>query len=89
MLTADAASTQIGTLRFPVDHESGRLNIGQPAAPGMLLGMAHPMAEMYCFTTPITFCSQIAGSFSQLILTTGVKLYHNFRIIQRRGNEAN
>ncbi len=64
MLAADTASTQIGAFWFPLDHNSGGLNIGQPTAPGMLLGMAYPMTEMYCFTTYIAFCSQIVGSFS-------------------------
>jgi len=64
MLTAQTASTQLKLLRFPVNHNSGWLDIGKPASPGMLLRMAYPMAEVYRFATDIAFCSQIVNSFS-------------------------
>ncbi len=64
MLTAQAAGTQINLLRFPVNHNSGWLDIGQPAPSGMLLRMAYPMAEVCRFATDIAFCSQIVSSFS-------------------------
>jgi len=64
MLTAQTAGTQINLLRLPVNYNSGWLDIGQPASPGMLLRMAYPMAEMCRFATDIAFCSQIVNSFS-------------------------
>jgi hypothetical protein len=62
MLTTQARCTQIKLFRLPADNNGSPLNIGQPAAPGVLLGMANPMAEMCSFATDIAFCSQIANS---------------------------
>ena len=65
MLTAQALGTQIKLVWFPIKKNRGPLDIRQPASPGMLLRMAYPMAEVCLFATDITFCSQIANSFSE------------------------
>ena len=41
-----------------VNIKGCRLNIGLPGAPGMLLGVAYPVAETQRFSTHITFASQ-------------------------------
>jgi hypothetical protein len=63
MLTAQAAGTQIKLLWFSIKHNSGWLNIRQPASSGMLFRVAYPMTEVYCFATDIAFCSQMVNSF--------------------------
>ena len=42
----------------PVDVKCRRLDIGKPCAPGMLLGVADPVAEAQRFSADITFDSQ-------------------------------
>jgi hypothetical protein len=64
MLTAQAAGTQIKLLRFSINHDSGWLNIRQPASSGMLFRVAYPVTEVCCFATDIAFCSQMVNSFS-------------------------
>jgi hypothetical protein len=64
MLTAQAAGAQINLLRFSINHNSGCLNIRQPASSGMLFRVAYPVTEVGCFATDIAFCSQMVNSFS-------------------------
>jgi hypothetical protein len=64
MLSAQAAGTQVKLLRFSFDHNSGWLNIRQPASSCMLFGVAYPITEVCCFATDIAFCSQMVNSFS-------------------------
>lgn len=64
MLITQALGTQIELFWFTVEDDGSSLNIRHPASPGMLFRMAYPMAEVCRFATDITFCSQIANSFS-------------------------
>ncbi len=64
MLTAQTAGTQIEPFLFSIKDNSRWLNIRKPASSGMLLRMAYPMAEVYCFATYIASCRQIVNSFS-------------------------
>ena len=54
----DAAGAKVETYGNPVDGECRGLNIGKPGSPGMLFGMANPIAEPQRFSTNITFDSQ-------------------------------
>ncbi len=65
MLSAQAAGTQIKLLRFSINHDSGCLNIRQPASSGMLFRMAYPITEVCCFAADIAFCSQMVNSLSR------------------------
>jgi hypothetical protein len=54
----DAAGAKVETNCNPIDGECRSLNIGEPGSPGMLFGLAYPIAEPQRFSTNITFDSQ-------------------------------
>ena len=54
----DAPGAQVEPDGGPVDGKSRRLDIGKPFPPGMLLGVADPVAEPQRFFAYITFDSQ-------------------------------
>jgi hypothetical protein len=58
----DAAGAQVKANRNPIDIEGSGLNIGHPGAPGVLFGVAYPIAETQRFFTKITFDSQFRTS---------------------------
>ena len=68
MLTGDlipgayASGAQIKSNRQSVDIECRGLYIGEPCSPGMLLGVAYPVAETQGFPAHITFDSQFRTS---------------------------
>jgi len=64
MLSAQTTSAEIKPLCTTFNSNCDRLDVRHPAAPGMLLGMAHAIAKVRCFPAPITFLSQILNSFS-------------------------
>jgi hypothetical protein len=54
----DAPGTQVEPDGGPVDIKRRRLDIGKPFPPGMLLGVADPVAKAQRFFADITFDSQ-------------------------------
>ena len=55
---ADAAGAKVQADGSAVDSQCSGLDVGQPGAPGVLLGMADPVAEPQRFFAYITFDSQ-------------------------------
>ena len=55
---ADAAGAKVQADGRAVDIERSGLDVGKPGAPGVLLGMADPVAEPQRFFAYITFDSQ-------------------------------
>lgn len=58
----------------PINIECSRLNIGEPGAPGVLLGMAYSISKTQGFSAKITFDSQFR-----------TPLFDNFLIINNNG----
>ena len=54
----DASGTQVEPDGGPVDIKRRRLDIGKPFPPGVLLGVADPVAKAQRFFADITFDSQ-------------------------------
>ncbi len=54
----DAPGAQVESNGGPVDVKRRWLNVGKPCPPGMLLGMADPVAEAQRFSAHIAFDSQ-------------------------------
>ena len=63
----DAPGTQVEPDSCPVDVKRRWLNIGKPCPPGMLLGMADPVAEAQRFSADVTFDSQFKTSLSDTL----------------------
>ena len=55
---SDAPGTQVEPDCNTVDIKRRRLNVWKPRPPGMLLGMADPVAEAQRFSAHIAFDSQ-------------------------------
>ena len=55
---ADAPGAQVQADGSAVDSECSGLYVGKPGAPGVLLGVADPVAEPQRFFAYITFDSQ-------------------------------
>jgi hypothetical protein len=51
MLAAQAAGAQVHFFGLPLYGDGNRVNIGQPLALGMTLGVANIVAEAGCFAT--------------------------------------
>jgi hypothetical protein len=65
----DAPGAQVKPYRSPVNFESGRLDVGEPCSPGMLLGMTYSISKTQCFSAKITFDSQFrTPSFDTFLL---------------------
>jgi hypothetical protein len=59
---AYAPGTKVQADGSAVDSECSGLDVGKPGAPGVLLGVADPVAEPQRFFTYITFDSQFKTS---------------------------
>jgi len=57
-----APGTQVEPDGGSVDVKRRRLNVGKPCPPGMLLGVADPVAKAQRFSAHITFDSQFKTS---------------------------
>jgi len=62
-----ASGTQVEPDSCTVDIERRRLDVGEPCPPGMLLGVADPVAEAQRFSADITFDSQFKTSLSDTL----------------------
>lgn len=58
----DASGTQVYTNGYSIDFKCRGLHIRKPGSPGMLFGVADPIAEAQGFSTHITFDSQFITS---------------------------
>jgi len=63
----DAPGTQVEPDGYPIDVKRCRLNVGKPCPPGMLLGVADPVAEAQRFSAHVTFDSQFKTSLSDTL----------------------
>jgi hypothetical protein len=74
MLTGDlvpgayAPGAQVQTDGSAVDIKCSGLDVGKPGAPGMLLGVADPVAEPQRFFTYVTFDGQFKTSSIDTLL---------------------
>jgi hypothetical protein len=59
---ADAPGAKVQADGRAVDSERSRLDVGKPGAPGVLLGVADPVAEPQRFLAYVTFDSQFKTS---------------------------
>ena len=51
VLGAQAPGTEVESFGFSINIKGNRVNIRQPVAAGMALGMAHVMTKLWYFTT--------------------------------------
>jgi len=65
---ADAPGAQVQADGGAVDSQCSGLDVGQPGAPGVLFGMADPVAEPQRFFADITFDSQFKTSSPENLL---------------------
>ena len=63
----DAPGTKVEPDGGPVDVKRRRLDVGKPCPPGMLLGVADPVAEAQRFSADITFDSQFFNPLCQIL----------------------
>ncbi len=65
---ADAPGTHVEPDNNAINIERRRLNIRKPGSPGVLFGVADPVAETQRFPTHITFDSQFKTSSIDTLL---------------------
>lgn len=65
MLSTQASSAQIKPLAFTIHVYSDWLDVRQPASSCVLQRVAHFVAEVSCFATKFTLCSQVLAPFRQ------------------------